>query len=93
MNGLLIGFVYLEAVNIAAFLLMGADKRRARKGRWRIPEATLMLMALLGGGIGILAGMLCFHHKTHKPRFTVGVPAILLMEVLFFVCLFWVVSH
>ena len=93
MNGVWIGFIYLEAVNLAAFVLMGVDKRRARKGRRRIPEATLMLAALLGGGIGTLAGMYLFRHKTHKPKFTVGVPAILLMEILFFVCLFWVVSH
>ena len=93
MNGLLIGFIYLEAVNLLALILMGADKRRARKGGRRIPESVLMLSALLGGGVGALAGMLLFRHKTRKPRFTVGIPAILVMETLFFICLFWVVSH
>ena len=93
MNGILIGFIYLEAVNLFAFVLMGIDKRRARKGMWRIPETALMLSALVGGSIGALAGMFLFRHKTHKSKFTVGIPAILLMEVLFFLCLFWVVSH
>lgn len=93
MNGLLIGFIYLEAINIVAFILMGIDKRRARRGQWRIPEAVLILSALLGGGIGALAGMFLFRHKTRKAKFTVGIPAILVMEILFFLCLFWVVSH
>ncbi len=93
MNGLLIGFIYLEAINVAAFVLMGIDKRRARRGMRRIPEAVLMLSALLGGGIGALAGMILFRHKTRKTKFTVGIPAILVMEILFFLCLFWVVSH
>jgi len=93
MNGILIGFIYLEAVNLLAFALMGVDKRRARRGKWRIPEATLMISALVGGSIGALAGMFLFRHKTHKTKFTVGIPAILLMEVLFFLCLFRVVSH
>lgn len=93
MNTFTVILLYLELVNLAAFVLLGIDKRRARRGRWRIPETTLMLSALLGGSIGALAGMYLFRHKTRKPRFTVGIPVILVMEVLFFLLLFYVVSH
>jgi uncharacterized membrane protein YsdA (DUF1294 family) len=71
---------------------MGIDKNRARKNRWRIPEATLLLFAFLGGSIGSLGGMYLFHHKTRKPKFSVGVPVILVMQVLFFLAIFYVVS-
>jgi uncharacterized membrane protein YsdA (DUF1294 family) len=85
-------FIYLEIVNLVAFALMGIDKYKAKTQRWRIPEATLLLMAFLGGGIGSLAGMYLFHHKTRKPKFSVGVPVILAMQILFFLCIFYVVS-
>lgn len=74
-------WICLAAVSIAAFAMMGADKRRARLGRWRIPEATLLLSAALGGSIGALAGMILFHHKTRKPKFYLGVPAILAAQL------------
>ena len=86
-------FIYLEAVNLLALALMGVDKHRARKGKWRIPEAVLILSAVIGGGIGALAGMFLFHHKTRKPKFTVGIPVILAMQIGFFLLLFYVVSH
>ena len=73
---------YLLTVNAAAFLLMLADKRRAQKNRWRIRESTLILSAVLGGSIGALAGMYTFRHKTRHPKFTVGIPAILMAQVL-----------
>ncbi len=85
--------IYLEAVNLAAFAMMGIDKRRAQKGRWRIPEAALILSAVIGGGIGALAGMYLFRHKTKKKKFTVGVPVIIGMQVVFFLILFYVVSY
>lgn len=85
--------IYLELVNLLAFALFGIDKGRARRGRWRIPEATLLLTAVLGGSVGALGGMWLFRHKTRKPKFSVGVPVILGMQVLFFLLLFWVVSH
>ena len=84
--------VYLEAVNVLSFLLMGIDKRFAVKKRWRIPESILLLSAAVGGGIGAMAGMRLFHHKTRKPKFTVGVPVILVMQVAFFLLLFFVIS-
>ena len=76
---------YLILLNAAAFFIMLADKRRARKKKWRIPEATLMTLALLGGSPGILAGMYTFRHKTRHLKFTLGVPLILALQVLILV--------
>ena len=56
--------VYLAVINLATFIVYGADKRRARKGKWRVPERTLFLLPLLGGSVGALLGMRVFHHKT-----------------------------
>ena len=84
--------IYLEAVNLIALLVMGLDKRRARVHRERIPEATLMGLAVAGGSIGILGGMYLFRHKTRKPKFYIGVPVILAMEILFFLLLIYVIS-
>lgn len=72
--------VYLAAVNLIALAAMGLDKAKARAGRWRIPEATLMALAGLGGSLGALAGMYLFRHKIRKPRFKYGIPAILLVQ-------------
>lgn len=74
-------YYYLIIINAVAFLLMLADKQKARKHRWRIPEATLMGCAALGGSIGALAGMYLFRHKTKHPKFTLGIPAILLIQL------------
>ncbi len=71
----------LTALNGFAFLLYGLDKWKARHGRWRIPEAALLLTALSGGSAGALMGMYLFRHKTRKPRFRYGVPAILLLQL------------
>ena len=73
--------LYLTAVNLAAFALMGADKRRARRGRWRISEKALFLSALLGGSAGAILGMQLFRHKTRHWYFVVGMPAILLAQL------------
>lgn len=61
---------------------MWLDKRKAKYGRWRIPENTLFLITLLGGGIGTISGMYTFRHKTKKLKFTVGLPAILILEII-----------
>ena len=71
----------LGAMNVLAFALMGFDKRRARKGLWRIPERTLFLAALLGGSVGAIAGMWTFHHKTRHWYFVYGMPLILLAQL------------
>ena len=74
-------FLYLLIINAAAFLLMLTDKQKARKNRWRIPESTLIMTAVLGGSIGTLAGMYLFRHKTKHLKFALGVPAILVIQV------------
>ena len=72
---------YLLAVNIATFFLYGIDKYKARKGRWRISEATLLLMAVIGGSIGAWAGMQLWHHKTMHKKFKYGIPIIIILQV------------
>ena len=74
-------FLYLAAINLAAFGLMAADKRRAQKHRWRIPEHTLFAAALLGGSVGALAGMYLCRHKTRHWYFVVGMPLILAAQI------------
>jgi uncharacterized membrane protein YsdA (DUF1294 family) len=73
--------IYLIAINFLAFLIFGADKRKARRGKWRIPENTLIWMAIAGGSIGALSGMYFFRHKTQKRKFSLGIPAILIAQV------------
>ena len=72
---------YLLAVNITSFLLYGIDKYKAKKGRWRISEATLLLMAVIGGSIGAWAGMRLWHHKTMHKKFKYGIPIIIILQV------------
>lgn len=69
-------------MNLLAFGLMGIDKRKAIKGAFRIPEATLFIVALIGGSIGSIAGMYTFRHKTRHPSFVYGMPAILLLQII-----------
>lgn len=71
---------YLITVNALGLLLMLADKQKARKKRWRIPEATLMGVAAIGGSAGVFLGMYLFRHKTRHPKFTVGVPLLLILH-------------
>jgi len=73
--------VYLLLINAAGFLLMLADKHKARKKLWRIPEATLLLIAVFGGSIGSLLGIYTFRHKTRHLKFTVGIPVILAVQI------------
>ena len=74
--------LYLFAVNIAAFALFGADKRKARRGDWRISEKALFLSAVLGGSLGALIGMRLFHHKTKHWYFVIGIPAIFVLQII-----------
>ena len=72
---------YLLAINIATFFLYGIDKYKAKKGRWRISEATLLMMAVIGGCIGAWAGMRLWHHKTMHKKFNYGIPIIIIIQV------------
>lgn len=74
--------IYLLIINALGFLLMLIDKHKAKKKKWRIPEATLMGIAALGGSIGSLFGMYTFRHKTLHKKFTIGIPAILIAQLL-----------
>ena len=82
---------YLLIINALGWLLMLADKRKAQKGLWRIPEATLMTVAALGGSIGSLISMYTFRHKTRHPKFTVGIPAILILQLAALSFLAWTI--
>lgn len=79
--------IYLIAINIIAFLTMFIDKKKAEKNKWRIKESTLMLLAVIGGSIGAIAGMYKFRHKTKKLKFTIGFPTILLAQIILIVWL------
>lgn len=74
--------IYLIVINLIAFLAMYIDKKRAKYGKWRIPEQTLFILALIGGSIGAVAGMYTFRHKTKKLRFSIGFPVILVLQIL-----------
>lgn len=80
MNVIFILALYVIIVNIVGFAEMGIDKRRARKGAYRIPEANLFLTAIIGGSIGCIAGMYTFRHKTRHMSFVLGMPAILVVQ-------------
>ncbi len=88
MTVLLIIGVYLIGINLTGFIIMGIDKKRAKYQAWRIPEATLFAVSLFGGCMGSLLGMYTFRHKTQKPMFVIGMPAILTLHVLLIIILF-----
>ena len=83
-----VGLVYLIGINLAGFIIMGVDKKRAIRGAWRISEASLFFTAILGGSLGCILGMQHFRHKTKHWYFKYGMPAILMVQVLLFVLLF-----
>ncbi|MBO6088725.1 MAG: DUF1294 domain-containing protein [Lachnospiraceae bacterium] len=78
----LIILIYLAAVNLFGLIIMGVDKSRAKRRKWRIPEATLFLVAIIGGSIGSIAGMYLFRHKTKHWYFVVGMPVILVLQLI-----------
>ncbi len=82
--------IYLIVANIVGFLSMFLDKKKAEKGAWRISEHTLLMIALLGGSIESIIGMYKFRHKTQKPRFYIGVPLIITLQILLVI---YVVTH
>ncbi len=81
MNVVLWLVIYLVVVNLLGFAMMGIDKARARKRAWRIPEAHLMIVALIGGSVGSILGMWMFRHKTKHWYFAYGLPVILILQV------------
>ena len=87
MNAFQLIVIYIIAVNIISFIVMGMDKRKAQKRAWRIPESTLFVLAIIGGSIGSILGMHLFHHKTRHWYFLYGMPAILIVQILLGVAL------
>ena len=73
--------IYLIAINLVTFFIYGIDKLKAKRGKWRIPESMLLTLAVVGGSIGALLGMLVFRHKTKHKKFIIGVPLILAAQV------------
>ena len=76
-----IELVYLLVMNVVGFAVMGIDKYKAIKGKWRVPEKTLFLLSILGGSIGTWAGMYAFRHKTKHWYFVIGMPTILFIQI------------
>ena len=74
--------IYLIIINIIGFLVMYIDKQKAKKGKWRIPEKTIFIITVLGGGIGTISGLYAFRHKTQKLHFTIGLPTITILEII-----------
>ncbi len=81
MNAIILLTGYITLVNLIGFLLMGIDKRKAIKHAFRIPEATLFIIAIIGGSLGSIAGMYLFRHKTRHWYFVYGMPAILILQI------------
>lgn len=73
---------YIVIVNIIAFILYGVDKRKAKRNQWRIAESTLILVAVIGGSLGALLGMIVFHHKTKHWKFKILIPLCLIVDIL-----------
>ena len=74
-------FYYLIVINVVTFIVYGVDKLKAKQGSWRISEATLLILAVIGGSIGALLGMKIWHHKTMHKKFKYGLPLILLVQI------------
>lgn len=74
-------YLVIILLNLITFIAYGIDKRKARKGQWRIPESTLLWLAVAGGSVGAWCAMKCFHHKTLHRKFAWGVPTILLLQL------------
>ena len=84
-----IAVVYIVLINIMAFIVYGIDKAKAKQNKWRIPEKVLIIFAILCGSIGAILGMIVFHHKTRKPKFYVGVPIIIVLQIALTVLYFY----
>ena len=80
---------YLVLINLIGFFAFWVDKRKAQKGKWRIPEKRLFLFAFLGGGIGCSIGMKVFRHKTKHLSFVIGIPAIMVVEYVAMIAIYY----
>ena len=76
-----IALIYLAIINVATFFTYGIDKLKAKKNKWRVREASLLMLAVFGGSIGALLGMKVWHHKTMHKKFKYGVPAIIIVQI------------
>ena len=81
--------IYLVAINVVTFFMYGIDKWKAQHSKWRIPEATLLGLAIIGGSIGAWLGMRAWHHKTMHKKFQFGIPLIILAQI---VLIIWIIS-
>ncbi len=81
--------IYLVIINVLGFLIMGLDKAKAKKQKYRISENTLLFVALMGGSLGSYLGMYCFHHKTKHVKFYIGMPLILFIQILIYCFYFY----
>ena len=80
-NWIHIALIYLAAINVVTFFMYGIDKLKAKRSKWRVSEAALIWMAVLGGSVGAWLGMKAWHHKTQHKKFKYGLPLILLMQI------------
>ena len=78
---------YILGINVITFIIYGIDKLKAKKGKWRIPEASLLGLAVIGGSIGAYFGIKVWHHKTLHKKFKYGIPAIIILQL---VCIYLV---
>lgn len=86
-------WAYLIIINITSFIVYGTDKKKAEKGSWRTSEATLITLAVIGGSIGAILGIKIFHHKTRKPKFYIGVPTILILQIIALIAGAYIISQ
>jgi len=77
-------WIYLILINVISFISVGWDKRKAKKRRWRIPEKRLFILAIAGGALGVYFGMQHFRHKTQHRKFTVGIPVLIILNIVVF---------
>ena len=81
--------IYLIAINVVTFIVYGIDKMKAKRSKWRIPEATLLGLAVIGGSVGAWLGMKVWHHKTLHKKFKYGIPLILIAQIALLI--FWLI--
>ena len=93
MNWIHIALIYCTAINVVTFFLYGIDKWKAKRLKWRVSEAALIWMAVLGGSIGAWLGMKVWHHKTQHAKFKYGLPLILLMQIVTVGGIWYLVNH